>query len=299
VAFVTFDVRQQGQEPRQVTLGPGSLIGRLETAALQIDNATVSEAHALVSLRKGGLQLIALRRRFEVEGQWVSEVALAPGHEIQLTEDVSLVVVELGLPDEILGICWGAHEVPLLHDAAAVVFDPDPSLSWRVEGEAALRLWRVGEGWRYQLPDEPAADLEIGQRWTLQGVDFEVRSLPVTHAAGSATVSPRDPLRLVLFYDTLHIQAAGRPVLVIGGNAARLVSELASAGVPMSWQAVAGELWPEGGDEYAVRKRLDAMLGRFRKKLARGGFRTDLVRASGHGLLELRLGPSDIVDDRS
>lgn len=299
MAFVTLDVRQQGNPPRQITLGHGALIGRLETAALQLDDAAVSEAHALVSLRKGGLQLLALRRRFQVGGQWVSEVALAPGLQIGLTEQITLVVQELGLPDAILGICWGDQRVPLLHDAATVVFEPEPEVRWTLDQAAALKMWRVGDTWRVQIPGEPVEDLRAPRTWTLNGVEIEVRWIPLTHAAGSATVSPQDPIRMVLFYDTLHLHAEGRPVMVVGGNPARLVSELHAAGVPMSWQAVASELWGDSDDEHVVRKRLDAMLGRFRTKLARGGFRTDLVRASGNGLLELRLAPRDVVEDRS
>lgn len=39
-------------------LGPGDRIGRLASAALTIDDARVSEAHAMISLRGGELRLL-------------------------------------------------------------------------------------------------------------------------------------------------------------------------------------------------------------------------------------------------
>ena len=43
-------------------LGVGDLIGRLPSAALVVDDPRVSEAHAIVSLRRAALHLLALRR---------------------------------------------------------------------------------------------------------------------------------------------------------------------------------------------------------------------------------------------
>jgi len=41
----------------------GDLIGRLGTAALHFDDARISEAHAMISLRGQELKLLALRGR--------------------------------------------------------------------------------------------------------------------------------------------------------------------------------------------------------------------------------------------
>ncbi len=48
-------------------LGPGELIGRNPVAGLTLDDASVSEAHALVSLRGGRFVLLGLRGVFTVD----------------------------------------------------------------------------------------------------------------------------------------------------------------------------------------------------------------------------------------
>ncbi len=60
-------VRFQLPDGTQRDLYPGDIIGRLWSAALHVDDARVSEAHALVSLRGRELQLLALRGRFAVD----------------------------------------------------------------------------------------------------------------------------------------------------------------------------------------------------------------------------------------
>jgi pSer/pThr/pTyr-binding forkhead associated (FHA) protein len=60
---------------RVVDLGPGDIIGRLETATLRINEPQLSEAHALVSLRGEQLVLLALRGVVSVGGRPVSSAA--------------------------------------------------------------------------------------------------------------------------------------------------------------------------------------------------------------------------------
>jgi hypothetical protein len=61
-AFVRF------RDPRgeELELEPGDVIGRSWKAALWLQDPRVSECHAAVSLRDGGLRLIALRGRFSL-----------------------------------------------------------------------------------------------------------------------------------------------------------------------------------------------------------------------------------------
>lgn len=298
-AFVTLDVLQGGLEPRSATLGHGALIGRLATAALQLDDPAVSEAHALVSLRSGGLRLLALRRRFRVGGKVMGDVGLVRGLQVELTRDVTLVITGVALPGAVPSLCWEGRQVPLLHDAASVVLAPGPELRWADEAGAAARLWRVGDDWRLRVGEARAVDLVEGGAFEVAGTRFELRSMPLSDAEQRPTVSQHDPLRLILFYDTVHLQARGRPVLVISGHAARLICELAATRAPLSWQAAAGELWGDEAGDDALRKRLDAVLYRLRQKLVAGGFRDDLLLPDGRGLLELRLGPDDVVVDRT
>jgi hypothetical protein len=234
-----------------------------------------------------------------VDGRVVGDVGLARGLRVELAPEVSLEVTAVGLPLAVLSLCWPGHRVPLLHDAAAVVLDPEPQVRWTDDPGAAARLWRVGEGWRLRVGDGPPRDLAEGATFEVGGVTFETRSTPLSDAGARPTVGPLDPVRVVLFYDTVHLQARGRPVLVVNGRAARLLSELATARVPMAWQVAAGELWSDRAADEVLRKRLDAVLHRLRQKLAGAGFRDDLVGPDGRGLLELRLGPDDVVVDRT
>ncbi len=100
-------------------LGPGDIIGRLSTASLLVDDARVSEAHAMVSLRGGELKLLALRALFAIDGKPLRELTLTEGQRIELARDLALEVEEVVLPTEVLvldmpglgrqplpGACW-------------------------------------------------------------------------------------------------------------------------------------------------------------------------------------------------
>src|SRR5688572_12986358 len=87
-----------------VKLSPGALIGRLSSADLRFAEPTVSEAHALVSLRGRELKLLALRRWFEVGGHRLSELSLAAGQHIHLAEHIVLVVEEVHVASRILAL---------------------------------------------------------------------------------------------------------------------------------------------------------------------------------------------------
>ena len=89
-------VRLRGPDDRWFELVPGDVIGRLASAAMPLDDARVSEAHAMISLREGEIRLIALRGLFAVDGHPVSEVSLRPGLEILLAQDLAIEVVEIG-----------------------------------------------------------------------------------------------------------------------------------------------------------------------------------------------------------
>ena len=85
-------------------LSSGSIIGRLRSASLVVEDPRVSEAHALVSSRGDELRLLALRGRFLVDDTPRTEVALAPGQRVRLAEGLELRVVEVALPAAVLGV---------------------------------------------------------------------------------------------------------------------------------------------------------------------------------------------------
>lgn len=280
-----------------VELGHGALIGRLSAAALQIDDLRISEAHAMVSLRSGGLRLLALRRRFEVGGVPVGEVELRAGLKIEFAPDLVLHVDSVFLPEAILGLRWDDGEAALMHDVASIVMEPEPAVRWRPDPDAAVHLWRLGSSWRYLMPGQPAADLTEGCQLTVGKTVFEAVWVPLE--MGDATRGPQEPLKVIAFFDTVHILRDRRPPFVIAGGAARLISELVVTGAPVGWVALAQGLWGKEEPDHLLRGRLDAVLRRLRAKLASGGIREDLLSPDGLGHLELRLNTNDTTEDRT
>lgn len=286
-----------GQPEGSVELGHGALIGRIATAALQVDDQRISEAHAMVSLRSGGLRLLALRRRFAVAGEPTSDVALRAGLEITLVDGIVLQVESVTLPPAVIGLVWPGGEAALLHDTAAILGGSDPTVVWRPMPDAAVQLWRVGESWRYVRGDQRPATLAVGDRIEVDGVAFHAALIPIQGA--EPTRGPLQPLHLVAYYDTVHILRAGHAPFVIAGGGARMISELALARAPIAWVPLARTLWRDDEPDHVLRGRLDAVLRRLRAKLAAGGLREDLVAPDGLGHLELRLAADDHVEDRT
>ena len=106
-------------------------------------------------------------------------------------------------------------------------------------------------------------------------------------------------MHIIAAFDTVHIHREGGPPLTLGGMQARLVSELVAIGGPVSWTALAEELWPDETDPHLRRGRLDTLLSRVRRRMRAAGLRSDLVRADGSGAIELLLYPADKVEDRT
>lgn len=65
-------------------LGAGDLIGRSAAAALRLAGPAVSEAHALVSARDGGVWILPLRGAVKVDGRIVPGTALRAGARIEI-----------------------------------------------------------------------------------------------------------------------------------------------------------------------------------------------------------------------
>lgn len=275
------------------TLGPGDLIGRLWTAALRIDHPRLSEAHAMVSLRNGELQLLRLRGMLRVAGERVAEVALDPGLRVDLADGVWLEVLDVDLPDEVLVLACDGGSWPLLGPIHSL-FPGSPALVHRHDPTAAAWVWGTGTGYALALPGRPAAALGVGDEWDVAGRHWWVESTPHREAALPTTVEAGLPLRLVCRFDLVEIHRAGRPPARLAGTPARLVSELAALGGIADWQVIAREVCGAGRpDEQRLRRRLDKNLWSLRRKLAELGVRPDLVQTTGTGLLHLALAEGD------
>ncbi len=280
-------------------LGAGDLIGRLWTAALQIDDPRISEGHAMVSLRGGDLWLLALRRRLAVDGRSVAEIRLTDGLVIALAQGLELTVESVVLPEVALAIEAPGLPPTLLPGLCSLQVHPDVRLSARYEPTAACLVWDTCDGWRRSQAGV-TTPLAPGDAWEVEGVVFRVTTMPVGGGLAPTRVTGGidPPLRIITAYTTVQIQAGDAPPVTLAGVHAKILSELAALGGPAGWEVVAREVWPDETDTWVLRKRWDVNLGRLRTRLREGGIRTDLVRAAGTGQVELVLRHNDVLEDR-
>lgn len=283
-------------------LVPGDLIGRLRNAAMQLDDARVSEAHALLSLRERELRLIALRGGMAVDGRPVNEVVLRSGLEITLARGLTVVVEAVDLPPFVLGIEGPGLVRQVLPPVASIVIDPRPRLIAGYIDGAAAALWCTGASWRLRPRGDTAIDLAPDQSFAVDGMTLTAVAIPLDAAGREPTRAGggiEAPLRIEANFDTVHLHRKGAVATVLGGNHARLVSELVALGGPIHWRGLAELVWPDDPDPHTMRSRFDVTLSRLRRKLERARIRTDLVSSDGSGQIGLLLYPDDVVADRT
>lgn len=297
-AFVTF--RQRTGELRELV--PGDLIGRIWTAALSIPDPLVSEAHALVSLREGALKLLGLRGRLAVGGRAVTEVTLSVGLKIGLSPRTELEVVEVHVPEALIALDLPGVGLRPLAGVVSLIATPALDCVAGAHPEAFAVVWSDGLGWFARLRDGSDREVVPGTTLSLDGHTIPVVAVTLGASGHVTTVDPvqlDSALHLVVRYDTVHIHREGAATVVVDGIAARIVSDLATAGVPMGWTLLAAELWPNETDPLALRRNWDAALSRLRRKLKEARIRPDLVRADRSGNFELFLSRRDRVDDQT
>jgi len=253
----------EGQAQR---LDVGAIIGRAPWAALRIDEPSISEAHALVSLRGSGLRLLALRGRLVHKKKRVSDVELRARAQVTLGPGILLEVIEIHLPQTVLGL-----------EAAEVGrFIPPPVASFMGAGlspvngcapNATATLWRSDDGFRLRRPGQDDVAVGAGDMFKVDEISWRVVEIPVGEA-GLRPTRPTPPMglpkALTIFtrYDTVHIWVDGRAV-AIDGIPARIISELAAFGVPVEWALLARGLWPDEEDRNRLRVLWDGAMGRF------------------------------------
>ena len=284
-------------------LGHGDLIGRLPSAALHIDDACISEAHALVSLRGRDLKLLALRGRFAVEQKPLSEVVLYPGLRIFIARDLELIVETVSLPEVVLGIRGEGLPKQVLTGTCSISITPRPTLIPRYTGNAQAWIWSVGGDWRLRVGQGDARPLHLGDTFEVEGTGFEVVAVSLAQAGQVQTQAlgaVGATLRLIANYDTVHIHRAGEPVFALTGISARIISELVACGAPVSWKAVAKEIWRNPDfEDHQLRRKWDISLSRLRSKLKEARIRPNLVRSDRSGNVEIFLAEGDQAEDRT
>ncbi len=282
-----------------VRLAPGGWIGRSPSAPLSFDDPMVAEAHAFVSLRGTGLRLLALRGRFSLGGRHTQDAELLVGRRFVLAPAVHLEVLAVALPETVLG----------LEPPAGRRFVPPPVVSFVGPGipkagaspDAEAILWTSEDAFVLRRRGQPDQRLLPGDMFTVAGQGWRVVEIP-TAAAALPNTTPGSshlvPLVIAVRYDTVHIRVEGRTV-PLDGMPARIVTELALAAVPVEWHLLAQGLWPDETDRARLRMLWDGAMGRLRRNLRARGIRPNLVRTDGLGLVELLLGPEDLVQDET
>lgn len=278
----------RGPDGRIHELVPGDIIGRLHTAALAVDDGRVSEAHAMLSLRDGAMRLMALRGVFALDAGPLEELVLDAGQRILLAPGVALDVLDVVLPEAVLGVDGPPRPLP----PVCSVVHGRLRTGW--QADATAWIWSTGEGWSVR-DEHGTRPLAPGD--AVQGLAMV--AIPLAETAPTRQDGLSSPLHIVAHYDSVHLHRRGRRVLTLSGVLARLVSELVLLDGPVPWSVLAAEVWPDATDPQLARMRLDANLARLRRKLKAAGVRSDLVQPSGGGLIELRLQPMDQVDDRT
>jgi hypothetical protein len=280
-------------------VGHGDIIGRTPTAAVVIDDPRVSEAHAIVSLRKGVLHLLALRRMLIVDGAATGDVVLAPGLVITLADELAITITAVVTPQAVLGLRLPSGEVQVLPQVASVTTAP-PRLHAKLVPGAAATIWSTGDEWKLHRGGRPTA-AESGHEFELDGDRYQFVSVPIGQAGAASTEGAgaiAAPLRLVAFYDTVQIYQRNQKVHTVGGTGARILSELVAHKGPTHWEILAREIWPDEPEPLPLRHRWDVALGRLRARLRAAGIR-QLLRSDGSGQLALELYDGDQVEDRT
>jgi hypothetical protein len=285
-------------------LSPGDLIGRIETAALSLNDPRISEAHAMVSLRGSQLKLLALRGRLTLDTERLLEISLEPGLRIKLAPGLSLAVSEVHLPSSVIAVSLDGGTPQVLSRVVSLLAGPPPKLSPRPSPHALALAWTQHDKLWLRRPGLPDIGIAPGDSFVLDTststrITLSVVRLPLIDSALPVTLGATTPLTIITWYESASIQAHGLPPLPLSGLVARLVSELAIFGAPTPWVVVARELWSDAATEDALRERWDATLGRLRKKLRAHGIARDLVRMSGAGHVELALTPHDRLENHA
>lgn len=253
----------------------------------------------MLSLRGRELRLLALRGRLTVDERESDDVTLMPGQRIVFGGAFGCMVEQVSLPTHVLAIEFDGVVYELCSDAYSFTTRPVPDLLPRLLPDAAAQLWATDEGWMMQIAGGVPSPLRVGAVWTVDGVVIAVHQVSLAEATASATVGPREPLRLVCRTTTVHIRRGRREPVTIDARAGQLLSELALMAVPVEWAVAARLLWPDERNPSRRRRNFDAVLGRLRAHLREAGIRDDLVRTDGRGNVEVLLDRQDEVIDEA
>lgn len=281
-----------------VLLGPGDIIGRADWAALSLEDARISEAHAMISLRGQSLKLLALRGRFRVNGKVCTEVTLLTGMVIELTDGVTLTCQEISLPQTLPGLALEGLPVIALTSTLSVYIGSPPTVKHGYRPDADMCFWSFGDSWRVVVGGQSPQPVSVGQTWRVGGRLVEVVDVPTKVAEHAIT---RSVLRLPLHFEVIHnlvrVTREGDESLRISGIPGRILATVLKNEHQMHWQDIVDEVWPNDMSmESALRRRFDVGVSRLRTCLRQLVAENEqLIELDGAGTLTFKLTTQDTV----
>lgn len=258
----------------------------------------------MLTMRRGRLVLLSLRRLVVVDGKPERDVEIRRGMEVALSDQTSLTVLSVFVPPQVMAVEAPNFGVRRLSPVVSLKGGTPPEFWGRFEAAAQAHVWSLASGWRIRVGEGAARALEPGETVEIGSTPFrffEIEGVAVSPESTQGAGGRLAPLRLIMFYDAVEIHREEHPVANIGGLGARILCELAAFGAPTPWELVAAEVWPEQAKDPAVdlRHRWDAALNRLRRKLDGLHIRNDLIQADRNGRFSLVLHQDDALEDRS
>lgn len=282
----------------------GGILGRTPNADLYLQDPRISEAHALVSLRGNGLQLLELRGMLYLNGKRTAALELSSGQRILLAGSLELTVEDIHLPSHTLvlhGVRDGPRELTASTYSLIMHSPDDVALVPGYHEGAEGYIWSSADELRIQLLSQCAELVAPDRSWSLGESTLRIEAVRRAGFVETLTVRPRDErLRIVARYTSVHFWWTATEVLVLHGRPALLISELVSCGgKPVPWEVIAREIWSGQSDRQLLRQNWDRTLGRIRDQLRKAEIRENLVRVDHNGNIELVLGPLDEAVDET
>lgn len=297
----------------QRRLHVGGMIGRGLGCEIIINDARVSEAHALLSERGGHLWLLALRGSLRLHtrqgDRTLDKIEIRPGYAIELAPDLLIHVEEVCLPEDVWEVSCDGRDWRLLERDRHSI-DPDAQ-RWfldRYSAAAPIQCWQVVGCWFVGASGSAGVEVSEGDAeervipvggWKLR---FRNRARgPLQHTLPGVADAPQRPLRIEVRPGSVRVYDAEGALLVeTTGQDARLLALLAShPGTGLTERRLHKALWP---DQEFASNRPQVVRTRLRDTLRRAGLRRDLVdynRQEGTTSLVLTARDQVVLDARS
>lgn len=261
---------------RDIRLGSGGVIGRGAWTTLRLDDAEVSEAHALVTRRDARFRLLPLRGAITVNGETVGDAILRPKLEVRLSRNTVLTVRDVVVPTESLALMGIGPDAVLVAECPQSLVGTPPALVAGLRRDALLWLWPDDGTWLARARGEEPEVVEPGRAWLLGGVEVVVFGQSTVASAAGTVATRRGPLSVSVEPGLLRLRAEGGTTLSLGGNQAEFLTLLLDRAEPVHWTEIARYFWPER-EQHRWRERFDAMVKGVRAKLREHHLRGDLL----------------------